>query len=87
MEIILRYVTYAMLAGDSSILDDRCLNGLRQTYEALGVPGRSVADAAQIMKNRAIQIANDPNDITRGDCSNLMSELANYFDRASAAVA
>ena len=36
MEIILRYVTYAALAGDSSVLDDRCLNGLRETYQALG---------------------------------------------------
>ncbi|MFS8829227.1 phycocyanin subunit beta, partial [Synechococcus sp. R8-2] len=29
MEIILRYITYATLAGDSSVLEDRCLNGLR----------------------------------------------------------
>ena len=27
-EIILRYVTYALLAGDASVLDDRCLNGV-----------------------------------------------------------
>lgn len=38
MEIILRYVTYAIYAGDSSILDDRCLNGLKETYLALGTP-------------------------------------------------
>ena len=31
-EIILRYVTYALLAGDASVLDDRCLNGLKETY-------------------------------------------------------
>jgi phycocyanin beta chain len=43
MEIILRYVTYAILAGDASVLDDRCLNGLRETYQALGTPGSSVA--------------------------------------------
>ena len=39
MEIILRYVTYAMFSGDASVLDDRCLNGLRETYLALGTPG------------------------------------------------
>jgi len=39
MEIILRYVTYATFAGDASVLDDRCLNGLRETYQALGTPG------------------------------------------------
>ena len=87
MEIILRYVTYAALAGDSSVLDDRCLNGLRETYQALGVPGGSVAAGVQKMKEAAIAVANDPNGITKGDCSNLMSELASYFDRAASAVA
>src|SRR4028118_483705 len=87
MEIILRYVTYATIAGDSSVLDDRCLNGLRETYQALGVPGGSVAAGVQKMKDAAIALANDPNGITKGDCSNLVSELASYFDRASSAVA
>jgi len=87
MEIILRYVTYAAIAGDSSVLDDRCLNGLRETYQALGVPGGSVAVGVQKMKDAAIAVANDPNGITKGDCNQLISELASYFDRAAAAVA
>ena len=86
MEIILRYVTYAALAGDASVLDDRCLNGLRETYQALGTPGASVAVGVQKMKEAAINIVNDPNGITKGDCSSLVSELASYFDRAAAAV-
>lgn len=86
MEIILRYVTYATFAGDASVLDDRCLNGLRETYLALGVPGASVAAGVQKMKDAAIAIANDRNGITQGDCSALMSEVASYFDRAAAAV-
>jgi phycocyanin beta chain len=87
MEIILRYVTYAIIAGDSSVLDDRCLNGLRETYQALGTPGSSVAVGVQKMKDAAVKIANDPEGITKGDCSSLMSEVAGYFDRAAAAVA
>ncbi|MGV0024233.1 phycocyanin subunit beta [Phormidesmis priestleyi] len=87
MEIILRYVTYATLAGDASVLDDRCLNGLRETYQALGVPGGSVAAGVQKMKEAAVGLANDPNGITKGDCSALMSEVSSYFDRAAAAVA
>ncbi|AFY67978.1 phycocyanin subunit beta [Geitlerinema sp. PCC 7407] len=87
MEIILRYVTYATMAGDSSVLDDRCLNGLRETYQALGVPGGSVAAGVQKMKEAAIAVANDSAGITPGDCSALMSELAGYFDRAASAVA
>ncbi|MGC8710884.1 MAG: phycocyanin subunit beta [Leptodesmis sp.] len=86
MEIILRYVTYAIFTGDASVLDDRCLNGLKETYLALGVPGASVATGVQKMKEAAIAIANDPNGITRGDCSALMSEISSYFDRAAAAV-
>jgi phycocyanin beta chain len=86
MEIILRYVTYAVFLGDSSVLDDRCLNGLRETYLALGVPGSSMATSVLKMKDAAIAIANDRNNIQPGDCSALMAELAGYFDRAAAAV-
>jgi phycocyanin beta chain len=86
MEIILRYVTYAVYLGDSSVLDDRCLNGLRETYLALGVPGASMANSITKMKDAAIAIANDRNGIQPGDCSALMAEVAGYFDRAAAAV-
>lgn len=86
MEIILRYVTYAIFTGDASVLDDRCLNGLRETYLALGTPGGSVAAGVGKMKDAAIAIANDKGGITQGDCSALMSEVATYFDRAASAV-
>jgi phycocyanin beta chain len=86
MEIVLRYVTYAVFTGDVSVLDDRCLNGLRETYLALGVPGTSVGVGITKMKEAAIAIANDPNGITKGDCSSLMAELGGYFDRAASAV-
>ena len=87
MEIILRYVTYAIFAGDASVLEDRCLNGLRETYLALGTPGSSVATGVNLMKQSAIAIANDRNGITAGDCTALISEIGTYFDRAAAAVA
>ena len=86
MEIILRYVTYAVFTGDASVLEDRCLNGLRETYLALGVPGASVAEGVRKMKDAAIAIVNDRNGITPGDCSALVSEIGTYFDRAAAAV-
>ena len=87
MEIILRYVTYATFSLAMAVfLEDRCLNGLRETYVALGVPGGSVAEAVSKMKAAAIEIANDKNGVTQGDCSSLMSEVSSYFDRAAAAV-
>lgn len=87
MEIILRYITYATFTGDASVLNDRCLNGLRETYVALGVPGASVAAGVEKMKQTALAIVNDPAGITQGDCSSLVSEIASYFDLAAAAVA
>jgi len=50
MDYFLRYATYAMLAGDPSILDERVLNGLRETYNSLGVPVGATVRAIQAMK-------------------------------------
>lgn len=86
LDIILRYITYAVYLGDASVLEDRCLNGLRETYLALGVPGPSVAVAVRLMKDEAIRLVSDPAGITAGDCSSLIGEIGQYFDRASAAV-
>nr|QCI07963.1 gcyanin beta subunit [Plumaria plumosa] len=86
MEIVLRYVSYAMTAGDSSVLDDRCLNGLRETYQALGTPATSVSVAIQKMKEASTALANDLDGVPLGDCSALTSELAIYFDRAATAI-
>jgi phycocyanin beta chain len=87
MEIILRYITYAIFAGDASVLDDRCLNGLRETYLALGTPGASVAVGVGKMKEAALAIVNDRAGITNGDCSAIAAEVASYFDRAASSVA
>jgi phycocyanin beta chain len=86
LDIILRYVTYAIYAGNISVLEDRALNGLRETYLALGVPGSSVALGIQKLKELSIDLVKDPNNITAGDCISLISEIATYFDRAAAAV-
>ncbi|ASN78849.1 phycocyanin beta subunit (chloroplast) [Porphyra umbilicalis] len=86
MEIVLRYVSYAMIAGDSSVLDDRCLNGLRETYQALGTPGSSVSVAVQKMKEASVALANDLTGTPQGDCSALVAELGSYFDRAAVSV-
>lgn len=97
-EIILRYITYALLAGDPSVLDDRCLNGLRETYQALGVPTGSTARAVQIMKASSVAHINNTNsedfggkrfrkmEMIQGDCSALSSEAASYFDRVASAL-
>ena len=62
-------------------------NGLRETYLALGTPGASVAVGVQKMKAAALAIVGDRNNITSGDCSAIMAEVASYFDKAAASVA
>jgi phycobilisome core component len=38
MDYFLRYASYALIADDVTILDERVLNGLDDTYTSLGVP-------------------------------------------------
>ena len=97
-EIVLRYISYALLAGDASVLDDRCLNGLKETYIALGVPTQSAARAVAIMKSAATALIGQTNtpasggakyrkmETTQGDCSALVSEAGSYFDRVIGAI-
>ena len=90
-DIILRYITYATLAGDGSVLTDRCLNGLKETYAALGVPTGNVNRAIAIMKAAALAFVNNNASqrkmtVTEGDCASLASEIAGYFDAATAAI-
>ena len=97
-EIVLRYITYALLSGDASVLEDRCLNGLKETYTALGVPLQSTGRAVGIMKASSTAHINNTNSETQagnrfrrmemkdGDCSAITSEAASYFDRVISAL-
>ncbi|MEO0407064.1 MAG: allophycocyanin subunit beta [Cyanobacteria bacterium P01_A01_bin.135] len=51
----LRYATYAMVADDASILDERILNGLKETYASLGVPIEPTVQAIEAMKDVVAQ--------------------------------
>lgn len=53
MDYYLRYATYALVAGNMNILDERVLDGLRETYNSLGVPIGSTVRGIQIMKDIA----------------------------------
>ncbi|MEM9135741.1 MAG: phycocyanin subunit beta [Cyanobacteria bacterium P01_F01_bin.42] len=97
-EIILRYICYALLAGDASVLNDRCLNGLKETYAALGVPVSNTTRAVNIMKACAVAHINDTNTeaqagsryktmgATQGDCASLTAEASGYFDAVTSAI-
>lgn len=38
LDYYLRYATYALVAGNTDVLDERVLQGLRETYNSLSVP-------------------------------------------------
>jgi phycobilisome core component len=50
MDYYLRYASYAIVAGDTNVLDERVLQGLRETYNSLGTPIAPTVRGIQIMK-------------------------------------
>ena len=73
LDYYLRYATYAMLAGDPSILDERVLNGLKETYNSLGVPVAATVQAIQAMKEVTASLVG----------SDAGKEMGVYFDYIS----
>ncbi len=51
MDYYLRYASYAMIAGDNDVLNERVLQGLRETYNSLGVPIGPTVLGIQLMKD------------------------------------
>ncbi len=51
MDYYLRYASYALVAGNMNVLDERVLQGLRETYNSLGVPIGPTVVGIQIMKD------------------------------------
>lgn len=70
LDYYLRYATYGMLAGDPSILDERVLNGLKETYNSLGVPIGATIQSIQAMKEVTTNLVG----------SDAGQEMSVYFD-------
>ena len=67
IEYYLRYASYALMAGDSNILNERVLDGLKDTYNSLSVPIsptiRSIKILEEIITNEVGQISQENNHI------------------------
>jgi phycobilisome core component len=59
MDYYLRYASYALVAADTNVLDERVLQGLRETYNSLGVPIGPTVVGIQIMKDAIKEMASD----------------------------
>ncbi|MEY2857438.1 MAG: hypothetical protein RLZZ74_1750 [Cyanobacteriota bacterium] len=57
MDYYLRYASYALVAGSMDLLDERVLQGLRETYNSLGVPIGPTVVGIQIMKDMLKEMA------------------------------
>jgi phycobilisome core component len=57
MDYYLRYASYALVAGSMDVLDERVLQGLRETYNSLGVPIGPTVMGIQIMKDMLKEMA------------------------------
>ncbi|OAB62162.1 hypothetical protein AY599_15575 [Leptolyngbya valderiana BDU 20041] len=86
-EFILRYISYALLAGDASVLDECCLYGLKETYDTLGVPRPSAIRAIAVMKNATLDALETAlSDVDVSIAAALSAEVSHYFDRAAIAL-
>lgn len=57
MDYYLRYASYALVAGSMDVLDERVLQGLRETYNSLGVPIGPTVVGIQILKDLLKEMA------------------------------
>ncbi|MGL5942571.1 MAG: allophycocyanin subunit beta [Waterburya sp.] len=57
LDYYLRYASYALVAGSMDVLDERVLQGLRETYNSLGVPIGPTVVGIQIMKDMIKEMA------------------------------
>ncbi|MFN3926703.1 MAG: allophycocyanin subunit beta [Pseudanabaenaceae cyanobacterium] len=56
MDYYLRYASYALVAGNNDVLNERVLQGLRDTYNSLGVPIGPTVRGIQILKELVMNL-------------------------------
>jgi phycobilisome core component len=76
MDYYLRYATYALVAGDNYVLDERVLQGLRETYNSLCVPIGPTVRGIQIMKSYSIQQVGESSDWLAAPFDHICRELS-----------
>ncbi|OIP73523.1 MAG: allophycocyanin subunit beta [Oscillatoriales cyanobacterium CG2_30_44_21] len=59
MDYYLRYASYALIAGNNDVLDERVLQGLRETYNSLCVPIGPTVQGIQILKQLVFEQVGD----------------------------
>lgn len=55
IEYYLRYASYSLIAGDTNILNERVLNGLKDTYNSLNVPIAPTVRVIQLLQDVIVE--------------------------------
>ncbi|MGK7930623.1 MAG: hypothetical protein AB4041_04220 [Microcystaceae cyanobacterium] len=55
MDILLRFLTYALAAGDMSVLEEKCF-GLKDLFQTLGVPKEATLRAIAIVQGKTMEL-------------------------------
>ena len=80
MDYFLRYASYALIADDATILNERVLNGLDDTYKSLGVPTgptvRSIALLADVICEKLADAGMEASAVVRPPFEHLCRGLA-----------
>jgi phycobilisome core component len=79
MDYYLRYASYALVAGDTNVLDERVLQGLKETYNSLGVPIAPTVRGIQIMRDLVKAIAEEAGIINTAFVDQPFDHLAREF--------
>lgn len=61
IDYYLRYVSYSIISGNNTILNERLLDGLKETYLSLSVPVGPIVRSVQILKKIIINEMNNEN--------------------------
>ena len=55
IEYYLRYASYSLIAGDNNVLNERVLNGLKDTYNSLNVPLAPTIRVIQLLQDIIVE--------------------------------
>lgn len=76
LDYYLRYATYALVAADNYVLDERVLQGLRDTYNSLGVPIGPTVQGIQALKALVIELVGENADWLTAPFDHMSRELS-----------
>jgi hypothetical protein len=55
LDLFLRFISYCVVAGDSTILKDNLLNGMREVYTSLGVSLSLMITAIRLLRDETLK--------------------------------